>query len=219
MKAIINSDASCHVKVAGGTAPMRIGYVIKTEKGRVLALIGQYVGEGTNNVAEYMSLNEALRHTARLGFEYAEARVDSQLIVRQLSGQYSVKNLKIKALLAETRRLSTLFKKVDVIFVGRENNTEADELTHRSTFIAPALSFGAWQARRIREWRERTPELTGTFFSKVFAVDHSVIGGVIRGETHRDSNLDTLPVWDSLDDGGWPDKADVEELTGEPEQH
>lgn len=202
---------------------MRVGFIIKTEEGRVVSKSGMYVGEGTNNVAEYLALIMALREAARLGFDKAICNTDSQLIVRHVSGQYEAKHPKIKVLLKQLRLLSTCFTSVDIRYVGRENNKEADALSHQSLYeteYPQRKGLFRWQAARVRQWKERNPELYPQFIANIFKVIPMNIINTLRGDLYKNATLDGIPDYkgtvNSLDTAGFPDKDDIEEITPEP---
>lgn len=122
----IYTDGAC----LGNPGPMGIGVVIY--KGRTkLIEISEYVGEGTNNIAEYLSLIRALEIAAEKGESEVHIRTDSQLIARQVSGEYKVKDKKLKPLKAKADELMKEMK-VKVEHISREQNERADELAKRA---------------------------------------------------------------------------------------
>lgn len=213
MLAYINTDAACTVKKSGELAPMRIGYVIRTQKGRLLVRAGYAVRDmtgsefGTVNRAEYLAVIHALRHAARLGFSRAEVTVDSQLVARQLSGAYRIKDRVIERLAREVRGLGQIIS-VDVKWVKREHNAEADALAHESVFEEPAgmrpeddrMLLG-WQAALARRWASARPDLPTILFARIFQIDTdtqlSPFKNILRGDTYANANLDSMPDWDS----------------------
>ncbi len=112
--------------------PSAFAYVICDPHGRPLEQHGEYIGETTNNVAEYKALIAAARRAAQLGSHSVEFRVDSELIQRQVTGQYRVKSPHLKPLfrelMADLRRIPTW----TVRHVPREQNTAADLLVNRA---------------------------------------------------------------------------------------
>lgn len=114
----------------GNPGPSAIGVVIKDEQGRVIAKISEAIGRTTNNRAEYFALIAGLEEALRLGAERVDLRMDSELIVRQLTGKYRSKEL--KALHKQTHQLLLKFKSYSIQHIPRERNKEADALTRHA---------------------------------------------------------------------------------------
>ena len=91
-----------------------------------------YLGEATNNVAEYRALLWALTEAKRRGFEAAEVRSDSELVVKQMRGEYRVKHPSLRELYAQATALARGFSTFSIRHVPREENTEADALANRA---------------------------------------------------------------------------------------
>ncbi len=107
------------------------GSVLLDSDGQELAARSLYLGQCTNNVAEYKALLLGLQSALELGCGNLEIFLDSQLIVRQIQGQYKVKNAILKPLFAEVKELLTKLKHWSVAHVPREQNKRADELANR----------------------------------------------------------------------------------------
>lgn len=105
-----------------------IGVVVKTPQGEVIETIAEYIGEATNNIAEYRALIKGLEQAEKLGAKDIEVYSDSQLMVRQMLGEYQLKNGELKALAAEAHRLLKSFKRWSLKDVPREMNGQADKL-------------------------------------------------------------------------------------------
>ncbi|HEY2029125.1 MAG TPA: ribonuclease HI family protein [Myxococcales bacterium] len=116
----------------GNPGPAGAGAVITDAKGNVVARLGHYLGRQTNNVAEYQGLLLGLRHAIELGAREVEVRADSQLMIRQLKGEYAVRNTALKPLHAEALRLLRGFTRYDLQHVPREENALADEMSNRA---------------------------------------------------------------------------------------
>jgi ribonuclease HI len=114
----------------GNPGPSALGVVIKTTKGKIIEEIGEFLGEQTNNYAEYMAVVKAMEYIKEKGIKSAEFYLDSQLVVRQLNGEYKIKSDNIKHL---NQRVNQLRSDVDVSFehVYRENNKEADAVVNQ----------------------------------------------------------------------------------------
>jgi ribonuclease HI len=106
--------------------------VLVDESGNVVAELGRFLGEKTNNVAEYEGLLLGLRRAIDLGAREVEVLADSQLVIRQLAGVYRVRNQGLKPLFDEAKRLLGRFKKVELRHIPREMNAAADEMSNRA---------------------------------------------------------------------------------------
>ncbi|MHA1606240.1 MAG: ribonuclease HI family protein [Candidatus Freyarchaeota archaeon] len=116
----------------GNPGPAGIGVVIVSMDGRRLVEHGEYVGVATNNQAEYLSLIKALELCHRLGVREVKVFSDSELLVKQLAGQYAVKNRKLKELYGRVKELEPLFRRVVYRHVPREENSRADALANQA---------------------------------------------------------------------------------------
>jgi ribonuclease HI len=116
----------------GNPGPAGAGAVITDASGNVLARLGHFLGRQTNNFAEYQGLLLGLRHAQEMGAREVKVRADSQLMIRQLKGQYAVRNTALKPLHAEALRLLRGFERFDLEHVPREENALADEMSNRA---------------------------------------------------------------------------------------
>ena len=116
----------------GNPGPAGAGAVLTDASGNVIARLGRYLGRQTNNVAEYEGLLLGLKHARELGFREVEVRADSQLLIRQLKGEYAVRHAGLKPLHAEVLRLLRSFDRFDLRHVPREENVLADEMSNRA---------------------------------------------------------------------------------------
>lgn len=117
----------------GNPGPAGAGIVISTaDDGTVLYQAGLFLGIATNNVAEYKGLLAGLRAAAKLGASQVEAFSDSELIVRQLNGQYRVKNAGLRPLYEQVLQLQGQFDRFSIRHVRREQNKEADRLVNQA---------------------------------------------------------------------------------------
>ncbi len=122
----------------GNPGPAGIGAVILNERGKVLKEISEYIGEQTNNVAEYEALIRALKEVKKMfGTKVRdirfEVRMDSELVVRQLSGVYKVKEPMLKEKFAHIAQLRLEdFPNMIFSHVYREKNAEADRLVNEA---------------------------------------------------------------------------------------
>lgn len=116
----------------GNPGPAGAGAVVVDASGKVLARRGRFLGTATNNVAEYKGLLLGLEAAKELGAREVEVRADSQLLIRQLKGEYAVKHAGLKPLHAEALRLLRAFDRFDLQHVPREENALADEMSNRA---------------------------------------------------------------------------------------
>jgi len=127
-KIIIFSDGGAR----GNPGPAGIGAVLYDSKKQVLAKISKYIGETTNNQAEYQALITALKKAKELGGQELDVFLDSELVVKQLNCEYKVKNKELAPLFLEVYNLSLNFSKITFTHVYRENNKEADRLVNEA---------------------------------------------------------------------------------------
>lgn len=124
-----------HIYTDGGSrgnpGPAASGAVIKTPEGEVLAEVKKYLGETTNNQAEYVAIVIGLEKAAELGATHVKMFMDTQLAVKQLNGEYKVKNPGIAQRFLEVRNTAMQFKRVTFEHVRREFNKEADALVNQ----------------------------------------------------------------------------------------
>jgi len=105
--------------------------VLVGENGAILREIGRYLGVATNNVAEWTALLDGLAAAKDMGVVRLAVRLDSELVVRQLSGQYRVKHENLRPLYSRAKALLSQFDQVDVRHVRRNENKLADALVNR----------------------------------------------------------------------------------------
>jgi ribonuclease HI len=113
----------------GNPGPAGIGGVI-LDGTRVVGEISKSIGTATNNQAEYEALLEVLRKAKELGVEWLSVFSDSELVVRQLNGQYRIKDPKLRVLYHQASELRAFFKKITFHHVPREKNKHADALAN-----------------------------------------------------------------------------------------
>jgi ribonuclease HI len=128
VKARLSTDGGAR----GNPGPAAYGYVIETDDGHVLAAHGEAIGQATNNVAEYSGLVAGLQKAAELGVRELEVVSDSELLVKQMQGEYRVKNEALKALWEEASDLERQFAKVRYTAVRRAHNELADQLVNEA---------------------------------------------------------------------------------------
>ena len=128
MKARLFTDGGAR----GNPGPAASAFVLEAEDGTVLEARGTAIGIATNNVAEYRALVDGLRRASELGVNELEVVSDSELIVKQMRGEYRVKNEALRALHREAGALADGMKRVNYTAVRREQNELADRLVNEA---------------------------------------------------------------------------------------
>ena len=116
----------------GNPGPAGAGAVIVNAAGHVVAKVGKFLGDSTNNVAEYTGLILGLKRAKAMGIKELDVFSDSELLVRQLHGDYAVKADHLKPLHDEAKALLAAFPDVHVAHIPREQNAAADEMSNRA---------------------------------------------------------------------------------------
>ena len=126
MKAKLWTDGGAR----GNPGPAAFGYVLLREDGEQLDARGQYIGHATNNVAEYSAMLAGLESAIALGVTELEVVSDSELMVKQMRGEYKVKNEALKELQGAAATLARRLGRVTYTAVRRESNKLADQLVN-----------------------------------------------------------------------------------------
>jgi ribonuclease HI len=116
----------------GNPGPAAVAAVVTTPDGDLLGEEGSYIGEATNNVAEYQAVLLGLRLARELGAREVDVVNDSELVARQINGVYKVKHAGLRPLFLETMQALRRFDRWSVRNVRRESNERADELVNRT---------------------------------------------------------------------------------------
>jgi ribonuclease H / adenosylcobalamin/alpha-ribazole phosphatase len=128
VKARLSTDGGAR----GNPGPAAYGYVLEAEDRTVLAAHGEAIGIATNNVAEYRALIAGLEKAVEVGVRELEVVSDSELLVKQMRGEYRVKNEALRELSAEASRLARQIGRVRWTAVRREHNELADRLVNEA---------------------------------------------------------------------------------------
>ncbi len=116
----------------GNPGPAAAAYVLEAEDGTVLDARGEAIGTATNNVAEYRALVAGLAKAVELGVGDLEVVSDSELLVKQMNGEYRVKNAALQELSLEAARLARRLQRVRYRAVRRAENELADRLVNEA---------------------------------------------------------------------------------------
>jgi ribonuclease HI len=128
VKVVVNVDGGAR----GNPGPAAVAAVAASPEGDPLGERNAYIGEATNNVAEYRALLLGLELARDLGADQVEVVNDSELVARQIGGEYKVKHAGLKPLYLEAMRALREFEGWAVHSVRREENTRADELVNEA---------------------------------------------------------------------------------------
>jgi ribonuclease HI len=128
VKVVVNVDGGAR----GNPGPAAIAAVVQGPGGAVLEERGERIGEASNNVAEYRALLLGIERAAALGASEVELVGDSELIVKQVKGEYKVKHAGMRELHAQVKRALQGFESWSIRHVRREQNAEADRLVNEA---------------------------------------------------------------------------------------
>lgn len=127
-KLIIHTDGAAR----GNPGPAAIGVTIKDKKGNLIASISRRIGTTTNNQAEYQAIITSLKKATSLGAKQVELQSDSELVVKQINGQYRVKKAALRTLYQKVIQLIGSLEGFTIAHIPRAQNTEADNLANKA---------------------------------------------------------------------------------------
>ena len=130
--------------------------MLRTEEGDVIGELSRGIGETTNNVAEYTALIQGLHLARDKGVTDVRVRMDSELVVSQVTGAWKIRNDRLRALAVEARRLLNGFASFDIAHVRRDNNADADRLANQG------MDASALDAQLGSEWQPHGDDKRGT---------------------------------------------------------
>jgi len=116
----------------GNPGPAAYGVVVRDPRGEIVARLKKYIGNNTNNVAEYFALIAALDYAQNHGVRALRIESDSELLVKQMRGQYKVKSAELRPLFERAKKMSLAFESFRINHVYREQNKEADALANQA---------------------------------------------------------------------------------------
>jgi ribonuclease HI len=126
MNYVLHTDGGAR----GNPGPAAIGVVLKKDDETIFEM-GSFIGKDTNNVAEYKAVLEGLSAASDRGIKKLTCYIDSELVVKQLIGEYKVKQSHLKFLWTQVKTVENDFVKVTYKHVKREKNTEADAIVNK----------------------------------------------------------------------------------------
>jgi len=127
-KLVIYTDGAAR----GNPGPAAIGVVLQDEAGNTLATISRRLAPTTNNQAEYSAIIAGLEKAVSLGAKQVRLKSDSELVVRQLMGQYKVKNADLREMYSQAVKLIGKLEKFSAVNIPREQNRQADALANKA---------------------------------------------------------------------------------------
>lgn len=147
----IYTDGAC----SGNPGPAGVGVVLMNQD-VVVKEISQFIGQATNNIAEYTALIVALEEARNLGAKHLDIKSDSELMVKQIKGEYAVKQEHIQQLFLKVTALMAAFDGVKITHVRRELNKHADRLSTQAISKAkrddrPAVINGGEESPSSKE--------------------------------------------------------------------
>jgi ribonuclease HI len=116
----------------GNPGPASYGVVVRDARGEIVAKLKKYIGRATNNVAEYYGLIAALDYAQAHAIRALQIESDSELLVKQMRGQYKVKSEELRPLFERAKKMSAAFDSFAIRHVYREQNREADALANEA---------------------------------------------------------------------------------------
>jgi len=116
----------------GNPGPAAIGVVVCSEDGSTIGNVSEYIGDATNNVAEYKALIYGLKKAREMEADEVSVNTDSELLASQMTGRFKVKNEALKELFAESMDLVRRFKNVEITRIPRSANHGADKLANKA---------------------------------------------------------------------------------------
>jgi ribonuclease HI len=116
----------------GNPGPSAYGVVIRDARGEIVAKLKKYIGQNTNNVAEYFALIAALDYAQTHEIRALRVESDSELLVKQMRGQYKVKSAELRPLFERAKKMSQTFESFRIDHVYREQNGDADTLVNQA---------------------------------------------------------------------------------------
>jgi ribonuclease HI len=127
-KVIINVDGAAR----GNPGPAAIGAILQDEAGNTVGRISRPIGVTTNNQAEYRAIIAALEKAINMDARQVLLKSDSELVVKQINGQYKIKNTALRPLYQKVVQLIGSLESFSIIHIPRELNTEADALANKA---------------------------------------------------------------------------------------
>ena len=142
----------------GNPGPAAYGVVIRDGRGEIVAKLKKYIGRMTNNVAEYYGLIAAMDYAQSHAIRALRIESDSELLVKQMRGQYKVKSEDLRPLFERAQKMSKTFDSFRIEHVYREQNREADSLANEALDEVEGKVPGVLVAKKTESSSAKKPE-------------------------------------------------------------
>jgi len=123
----------------GNPGPAGVGVLILDSSGKKIKDLAKYIGEATNNIAEYSALLYGLEEALILRADQIKINLDSELVAKQLLGEYRVKDANIRPLFERAMNMLKSFKNFEINHIDRSKNKEADKLVNKAINLASLI--------------------------------------------------------------------------------
>jgi len=140
----------------GNPGPAAYGVVIRDGRGEIVAKLKKYIGRMTNNVAEYYGLIAAMDYAQSHGIRALRIESDSELLVKQMRGQYKVKSEDLRPLFERAQKMSKAFDSFRTEHVYREQNREADALANEALDETEGKASGSAAGKKTESSGSKT---------------------------------------------------------------
>lgn len=120
----------CDGSSRGNPGPAAIGVSAQTHQGEEIFFLSEKIGNATNNVAEWSALKRGMEKAIEIDEKKVKFKLDSELVVKQMKGEYKVKNLSLQTLKKECEILKKCFDQFEIVYIPREQNSRADALAN-----------------------------------------------------------------------------------------
>jgi probable phosphoglycerate mutase len=172
----------------GNPGPAAYGVVLKTADGQTVTAFGKFIGESTNNFAEYQGLLAALEFALGHGYPRLRVLTDSELMARQISGRYKVRSPDLKPLYDNARSMIARFESFSIQHVYREHNREADKLANQAMDnaergIVPRTSAPGRPAAQANAQPALPLQISQTRAAKPLCISATFQSGVLHPDT------------------------------------
>lgn len=127
MKLTIFSDGATR----GNPGPSSAAAILRSESGEIVAIVAEFLGESTNNRAEYLAVFAGIRRARELGADEVALFLDSKLAVEQIAGRWKIKNPELKILAGKIAAELSHFRKWSIAHIPREKNRDADAAANK----------------------------------------------------------------------------------------
>ncbi|MDZ4724774.1 MAG: ribonuclease HI family protein [Leptospira sp.] len=120
----------CDGSSRGNPGPAAIGVSGQTHSGEEIFFLAERIGNATNNIAEWSALKRGMEKAIEIDEKKVKFKLDSELVVKQMKGEYKVKNLGLQILKKECELLKSKFEHFEIVYIPREQNSRADALAN-----------------------------------------------------------------------------------------